>query len=336
MASSTLLLAGCEPSISDPLGVKKFYERIVTFPIEFQQNVFKFSYDLLVWIFDFLSQIVLTTPVLLFDNSWFKTTLLSFAVISVTLISALTMIEGIKRMLGIGYTNMRNVLVKLPVALAVTGFAPFIFVEGAKLLNKASDLILNMGTSKMYELSTYNSYRVTSMASAMDTIALILFDGLFIYLCFPIILYHGRRWFDLIALGVMTPLAMTSWLFNGLSRFHAMWWSSLKALSLVQLMYAVFITLLALIMFAIPFPTTWAGMMTKLLVILGGLYRMAYPPHFVRAMTDRGDSVWTMANNTRNSVRDNYKSAKNIRTNAIEGYGKAKIGFDKIKKIFGK
>jgi hypothetical protein len=68
----------------------------------------------------------------------------------------------------------------------------------------------------------------------------------------------------------------------------------IKSAGLKQLIYAIFVTILGLIMFATPNPTTIAGVFSKLLLMLGGCYRLAFPPNFVRNLGSGSDNKTIM------------------------------------------
>lgn len=246
----------------------------------------------------FVSNVVLATPLFIFDNEWMKDMILKTSLISVGSVSVLSMIEGIKRICGLRYTELKQILIRLPIALVVSAATPYLFVEGIRLLNKATQMILKLGSVDVANIANLPLV----LGGKVDTLFLILFTFLFLILCVPIVFYNGRRWFDLVGLAIMSPLAMTSWVFNSLNHYHKMWLNSLKNLSLVQLSYAAFITIIYFILFSVPFPPTFEGSIAKLFLMVGGLYRLAFPPQFIKSMTDKGDSSLTMINKLKNNI----------------------------------
>jgi len=240
----------------------------------------------------FVSNVILATPVFLFDNEWLSKMILKTSLLSAGTVSVLTMVEGIKRITNLRYTPLKQIVVRFPIALAVSAFSPYIFVKGIKILNQLTQLILSFFKSQFGAIADSKLL----LAGEIDILFLILFTVVFLILSVPIILFNGRRWFDLIALAVTTPLAMTAWIFNSFHHFFTKWKNSLINLSTVQLAYAAFFTLLSFIMFAVPFPPTFEGSLAKLMLMVGGMWRLAFPPQFIKSMVDKGESSLTMTN----------------------------------------
>src|SRR5690606_16057453 len=111
----------------------------------------------------------------------------------------------------------------------------------------------------------------------IDVLGLFLFDIVLIALLIPILLQNGRRWRDLMCLAAVSPFALASWIFDRHEHFFNQWWSNVKRLSLVQLVYALFILMLGLFIYATRFmsPDAW---LIKILIISGGLFGLANPP----------------------------------------------------------
>jgi hypothetical protein len=118
----------------------------------------------------------------------------------------------------------------------------------------------------------------------------LVFLLLYIALLIPMLLNHGKRWFSMIALGVLTPFAMLGYVFDSYQSLHRNWWTALKGLFLSQIVFSTFVTILSLLMFAVPYPTTVEGIFAKMVVTLGGLYVLAVPPPFVKSFFDQGPS----------------------------------------------
>jgi hypothetical protein len=232
-------------------------------------------------IFQFIANVVTWTPEFFFNNTWIQTIVERFGMISIGLVTTLTMVEGIKRMLGMKHTPLGQILIRLPLALTVSYFAPVLFTKGAYYLNKLTNFIIQIGHSEMVKYTNF------SLFGFLNNIILTLFVFGFLITSIPIMLNHGKRWFNLIALLIVAPLAMSAYLFDSLHGYYRMWLSKIQSLALTQLAYAVYITILAMVM---AMPMEWTGGMidpmkviyTKLLVVIGGLWQMAFPPKFVR------------------------------------------------------
>lgn len=244
--------------------------------------------ELMILIYRGISLIVYT-PAFLFNNDFFKEMVRLFSGLSISLVTLACMFEGFKRILGIDGTPIKQMIIRLPIMIAVCGFAPIGFVKAVEMMNEITTIIFKLGTG-MLESSMPNSslWEIALFGDVIETFGFILFILLYIALLIPMVLNHGRRWFSMISLGILTPFAMLGYVFESFKNFHQTWWTNLKGLFLVQIIYAVFATILSLVMFALPFPATVEGVFAKLLVILGGLYTLAIPPPFVKRFFDKG------------------------------------------------
>lgn len=256
------------------------------------ENVLQMSIDLMAWIYGILAKFVLVTPTWLFNNAWFYDTTLTYSMISVVIVIVLTIFETMKMMFNtkkIKYTKFSDIIKRFPIAIAVSGFAPFLFEKTFEVLNQISHIITTIGVNEIQKdnATTFN-------ASFLDLLAIVGFDIVLISLLFPILLKNGRRCFDLICLGVMTPLAMTAWIFDSFTHHFNRWWKTIKHLSLVQITYSVFICILGLFIFGTRnfIPTDPLSIGFKLMIIAGGLWRLANPPSFVTNAEVHGKNVW--------------------------------------------
>lgn len=244
--------------------------------------------QLMTWIYKTISMVVYT-PVFLFDNEFFHHLIRIFTSLSIGVITVGSMIEGFKRVLGLSGTPIKKIMTRLPIMVAICGFAPFGFIKAIEAMNGITRFIFNIGTNLLESTASYsNQWALISFGDIFETIGFLLFIILYVALLIPMMLYHGQRWFSMIALGILTPFAMLGYVFDSFESLHTSWWTSLKGLFLVQIVYSIFVTILSILMFAVPFPATMEGMFAKLLVILGGLYMLAVPPPFVKKFFDKG------------------------------------------------
>lgn len=244
----------------------------------------------------FVSNIILATPVFLFNNEWLSRMIYKLCLLSAGSVSVLTMVEGIKRMMNLSYTPLKQIIIRFPIALTISTLSPYLLVKGIKGLNYVTDLILTFFKN---QFGSIGDAKLT-LGGEVDILFLLLFTAIFLILSIPIIFHSGRRWFDLLALSVVTPLAMTAWVFKSFNHFFSRWKSSIINLTTVQLVYAAFFTLLSFIMFAIPFPPTFEGSLAKLMLMVGGMWRLAFPPQFIKSMTDKGESSLSAINQLKN------------------------------------
>lgn len=260
-------------------------------------------------IYEFVTKIVLYTPEWIFNNTWFPSVVSKFSTISIGVVIIFTMLEGIKRMIRKSHTPFSDTLKKLPLAIGVSAATPYLFSNGLKLLNKVTKLILELGSDEIGLNKSHDIFSVTLAFEPLNVLAMLLFTILVSILCVPMLLLHARRWFDLTVVGMLTPLAMSARLFSSTEEYFNIWLRSLKNLTLVQLVYAVFITVLGIIMFATPNPTTFSGVFAKSLFMLGGIYRLAFPPQFVKRFDDNNTGMvkWFK------QMRD-FKDTKQVKT----------------------
>ncbi|MDR4945202.1 hypothetical protein [Neobacillus cucumis] len=264
---------------------------------ELPAQISQWSVNLLTWIYELISALVLQTPLWLFKNTWFTDTSLVFSSISIGIIIILTSFESIKQILRRKHSDFTKIMKRLPPAIVGAGAAPYLFQKTFELLNLLSQSITKIGASEIRS----EDFMTASKLSGIDTAALIGFDIILILILVPLILHTGRRWFDLITLGVMTPLALTCWIFDDYRYLFKMWWSNIKHLSLVQLVYASFICVMGIFIFGTRNVIDGNGLYMKLLVVIGGLWRMANPPSFVVRKGDSGKDITHI-----------YKDLKNI------------------------
>ncbi|MGG3920394.1 hypothetical protein ABEV41_00340 [Geobacillus thermodenitrificans] len=258
------------------------------------EHIPKMTIQLLSWIYELLSKFILITPVWLFQNAWFSNTTLMFSMVSVAVVIILTIIESLKKMYKfkkVSYTKFHDILKRFPLAVAGAGFAPFAYTQLFEWLNKLSQSISSIGR----EYITQGSYESITL-SKLDIAAIIGFDLILITLLFPIFLKNGRRWFDLIALGTMTPLALSAWIFDDYRHLFNKWWKHIKHLSFMQITYAIFICLLGILIFGTKNFTgsSISVFFVKLMVIAGGLWRLANPPIIVLSASDSAKDSWSI------------------------------------------
>jgi hypothetical protein len=148
-----------------------------------------------------------------------------------------------------------------------------------------------------------------------ETIIYGAFVVLFAYTIIPILLQHGRRYFTLLTLTMLTPLAMLGYMFKSLSHWHSKWWGALKNTYLSQLYFTGFVSILNIVMFGFT-PTNLQGVFSHLLVVLGGIHMFAHPPGFISQYMSGGRDM-------RNSYKQMKGTLKNNPTTRVLG----KLGF---------
>lgn len=244
-------------------------------------NISKMSAELLVWIYKLISDLLLQTPLFLFENDWFSSMLRVFSSVSVAGVLVLTVIEGIKLMVY-RFTakkkkpmKFKDIIVRWGVVSGISAIFPSVFQSYFKGLNFLSHKLMEMNTGIM-EVA-----RMTDTFDVVDTIVLLGFDAMLISTVIPLLLINGKRFFDLIVLGVVSPVAMACWIFDTKRHFFNQWFNSIKHLSFVQVYHSFFLLIIGLFLFGTNFPATLVGGVIKVLVVLGCFQRMTSPPKLI-------------------------------------------------------
>ncbi|QEG13656.1 putative membrane protein [Bacillus phage vB_BspM_MarvelLand] len=248
------------------------------------------SADLMAWVYQLCSDLILKTPLWLFDNEWFFNMCHLFSAVALGAATVLTIIEGIKRMLS-GVKDGRKSLVSQPMEFStiikrwsmvagLTAVVPYLFQRAFQFLNFLSEKISSLGGDTMKAAALSTTF------STVDVIALIAFDVVLISTVIPLLWQNGRRFFDLLVLGVVTPLALVAWVFDSYRHLFNQWWSNLKHLSLVQVFHSLFLLIIGWFIFGIPTPVDFTGTVIKLIVVIGGFGRMTNPPNIIAKHLD--------------------------------------------------
>ncbi|TVY09948.1 type IV secretion system protein [Paenibacillus cremeus] len=290
-------------------------------------------------IYEFVTKIVIYTPEWIFNNSWFPSSVAKFSSVSVILIIIIAMIEGIKRMCKLNHTPYPDFLKRLPIALGVSAATPFIFSSGLKLLNTVTDWILKLGADEIGANKAVGIFITPILFEPVNAIVMVLFLILISLLCVPMLLLHARRWFDLTMLGMLTPLAMVAFIFDSTRDYFNQWLRGIKRLGLVQLAYAGFVTVIGILMFGTPNPTTFTGVISKTLLLTGGIYRLAFPPQIVKNFDDNAAGMYRWMQQLKDrEIRDGklkrVETAKEMSEGAL--LGSAKIAGKAYRIIFKK
>jgi hypothetical protein len=260
-------------------------------------------------IYKFVTEIVLFTPEWIFGNDWFPAAVSNYSMLSIGIVVIFTMIEGLKRMCRMSHTRFRDTIKKFPIMLGVSAATPFLFVNGVKLLNKATRFIVELSSSAM-DSGTISIFASSFFFEPINILFMVIFLIIVVIMCVPMVLLHARRWFDMIVLGMITPLSMSAWLFQSTEHYFHLWLRSIKNLAMIQLSYGVFISLLGVLMFSTPNPTTFIGMLSKSLVLCGAIYRLAYPPQFIKRFDDNGGGVMKWSKQMKEYAEDKIKKGK--------------------------
>lgn len=273
------------------------------------EKISEMSVDLLVSSYELITSVVLFTPAFLFDSEWFRNSTLTFTGLSVALSMLILLYEGFQKMFGHLWnssrtTDMLRVVKRMPLVVIGSAIAPSAFYYGFKGLNHITDVIIDMGKIKMTEGINKLEFNEVTM---LELVAFIGFDLALIGMMIPVFLQNFRRWADLLMLGVMTPLALSCWVFKEHEGLFRNWWTNIKRASLTQLVYAVFLLIIGTLIFGTKTPDTPMDLLIKLGIVIGGLWRMQTPPNLVRGHIDNGADIADVWNGAGKAVSPQKK-----------------------------
>jgi len=261
-----------------------------------KQNLIEISSDLIIWVFETLSKVILHTPSFLFNSDWFKSNVTTFSGLSILMVIILCMYEGLQRMSGDliknkDTTDMKRIIKRFPLVVIGSALAPSVFYYTFKGLNKLTDIIVDFGK---HQMDKGISQIALNDITLLQVVGLIGFDIALISVLIPILLQNFRRWFDLLALGVMTPLVLACWVFKAHENLFYTWWEYIKKCASTQLVYAIFLLLIGTLLFGTKLPNNGWDIMIQMGIIIGGLWRMNNPPNIISRHVDKGANIKSM------------------------------------------
>jgi hypothetical protein len=216
------------------------------------------------------------------------------------------------QMLNKKHTNFKTILKRWLIVASVSGFVPFAFESGFNFINKLTDAISHIGMNG----GNSNGLIYGEKIGWFDTLVIILFDLTAISMLIPICLQAGRRWWDLLCLCAISPLALSSYCFDRHKHYFTKWWDSVKTHSLSQLVYAVYILLMGIFIFSTQSITGgFFTLVVKTIIVIAALNRLAHPPQFIKRMTDNGSDVFDEYDKTKKTFTDMFNTVtfKNFR-----------------------
>jgi hypothetical protein len=277
----------------------------------------EYSADLLTLIYKLLSQIALQTPSFLFNNPVIQNTSLTFSLVSISIVTILTVYEGFMQMFKQDHTPLKTIIKRWVAVSAIGGFLPFMFEQGFKWLNKLSLAIANIGNVNGGSSSGFIN---SADLGFFDTLIVIAFDITAISMLIPFALQAGRRWIMLGILFAISPLALSARVFDRHKRYFDRWLDTVKELSIVQLVQAVFLLIMGCFIFSTQ--AIQGGifiMVSKLLLVMGGLHYMINPPSLITSLAGGKDDVF--------DVYDEYKKTFNNIKDTVTGKNLRPVGF---------
>lgn len=255
------------------------------------ENERGFLIDLVAWIFDTMIDYVLFTPVGMFKSATAISMVVKFGVVSGSLVTILSLFEGIKRMMNMQYTPVGQIIRRYPIALAVSGFAPLLFYWMGMGANEIVKLIgLITGTTLQEPGMFVNKWHQLGDSIYLSFLTFLFMVAMLWYLL-KAFFFHATRWFGLLFNCVTTPLVMLSYVFKSYEHVAASWLKDTIGKYAVQVYHSFFLSMIGIIMYApniIPFTGGVDGtnsMLVRIMLAIGGLHLMNKPPAWVRNAT---------------------------------------------------
>lgn len=263
-------------------------------------------------IYELISSLILKTPLWLFDNTWFDNMTYLISIVSIGVVTLLTMINGFKRKLQKRHTNLNTIMKRWFIVAGLSTITPTLLYYFYKILNFLSDSIMSASTS-------YIKNPITPKLPWIDLIILTIFGVIMIGQTIPLLLKNGKRFFNILILGLIAPLAGVAWIFDSHRHLFNQWWENLWQLSLIQIIYAFYLLVIGLFLYGIPTPNDFHGFAIKMLIAIGGFMSLIDPPQFVNRRLWEGDlsNVYKNSKTSVNKVKNNYKMIRKTITSPI-------------------
>lgn len=287
-------------SIGDLLrGILETVKNIIDWFKNFPEHLTTFVTTVISTIYDLISDLILTTPLWIFENVWFDNMSYLLSIVAIGVVTILTIINGFKQKLQKKHTDLKTIAKRWFVVAGISSIVPTLVYYFFKFINWVSNSIMNIS-------SIHIKNPLTPSLSGLDLIILTIFGVVMVGQTVPLLLRQGKRFFSLLNLSIIAPLAGTAWIFESHNHLFEQWWSNLWRLSIIQVVYAFFLLVIGLFLYGIPTPETFTGIATKMLITVGGFMSLVDPPNFVSRYLWNGDVTGMVKNG-----KESYKKVKN-------------------------
>lgn len=251
-------------------------------------------------VYQFVGNLILKTPLFIFNNEWFNNTTYLFSIVAIGLVTILTIFEGFKRKFQKKYVDIVTISKRWFIVAGLSSIVPFLFYHAFKILNLMSDAIIGLNTDII-------SNPMDETMKIIDILILLAFNLALIVLSVPILLKNARRFFDIMISAVISPIVGVFFIFDSHRHLFNQWWRSLKNNSLVQIVYAFYLLIIGLFIYGAPTPDDTVGIGIKMLIVIGGFMRLINPPVFLSNYLNFGTSLNEFVQNQWSSGINKYK-----------------------------
>lgn len=290
---------------------KKLPENITTLTTEFTSNMY-----------ELVTTLILKTPLWIFDNVWFEQTTYKFSLIAVGVVSTMTLVEGIKRKLKKKHMNLKDIGKRWFIVAGLSTAVPFMFYHSFKFINLVSDLIISANKDMIANPDM-------AVLEVFDILVMLCFNVVLAGITVPVLLKNAKRFWDILMLGLLSPLAGVAWIFDSWRHWFSQWWSNLKRLSLVQIIYAFYLLVIGTFLFGANIvPGDLNSAIMKSLIVIGGFMGLLNPPNIVGRLLGSEQGIDS-------KIKSDGKSAKGKLVKGLsQAYGIYKNPLSLGKKMF--
>lgn len=248
-------------------------------------------YDFVSWFYTQATELVTIFPLAVFGNPYVYKMQMAFTGYAVFMIVLLSMLEGLKAILGFSYTSFLTLIGRTVVSSIGMGLT----IPAVLFLIKCSNLLVYsiLRVSAQYTSNAHlgEAFRTLSYDGLVNFVASLLFLLACLYFILLALLRVGRRWFDLLMNLVISPLAWAAYVTNGTARYLSDWFRSTGRIILANIVYAFYVAVLSLVIMLPIRMDSVADWLVKMLLVLGGLYRLANPPSWIRSLNGGGSII---------------------------------------------
>lgn len=246
-------------------------------------------YEFISYAYTNLTKMVTTVPIdLLSNENAFKMQAI-FMGYGVLMTIFLSIGEGFKAIFGLNYTKPSTIFGRTFLSLIGAGLTMPAVVWFVTCANIAVQMVLTLGETYFNGTNDLGSVMKDFSASgAVNFLASLLFMIAFMYFIVHALFKVGRRWFDLLMNMVASPFAWSAYVTDGTTKYLSGWMSSTGKLILINVVYAFYVVVISTIVMAPGDIESMGGWLARMLLILGGLWRLSNPPSWLQSMDVSG------------------------------------------------
>jgi hypothetical protein len=265
------------------------------------------SVKFLAWLYEIVADFMLGVPSELFTTNWFTNASMVFSGIGVLFTILLGSYEGFRQVIfstsrkqSSTFNDLFTLIRRLPFAVVGAGLAPKAFEWAFKGLDWVTSSIIQVGKDQV--MAAVNNHPIITGFGWMDMVAIILFDLAFVRQMYPLFMDMAGRYFKLLSLGALSPLAISCWIFDEHRGWFDAWLDSIKRIMFMFLYWAIFLTVMGVLIVGIGGTTTFKGLFIRLLIIIGCVQTMLNPPSIMKRYINGETDFYDMVKETKDLV----------------------------------